>query len=119
MTVKKLTPHRRRQLAIERLLDVPETGKRVFWQAQMKMLKDLESRYSLEFIEVLTLPRKYDSLAYLVSKELKKTMDQKWHNFNFRVDLSKYDSYSIGEKSGKDYERKYNKPKNTKELFDE
>ena len=49
----------------------------------MKLLKDLEARYSLEFLEIVTFPMKYDSLAYLVSSALKDTMDKKWRNFNF------------------------------------
>ena len=117
MTLKKLTPHRRRQLAIERLVDIPKTQKRFFWSREMKLLKDLEARYSLDFLEIVTFPKKYDSLAYLVSKELKKTMDKKWRNFNFKVDLSKYDRYTLGEKSGKDYIHTNNKPKSTKDLF--
>jgi hypothetical protein len=44
-------------------------------------------------------------------------MDRKWRNFNFKVDLSKYDKYPLGEKSGKDYIHTDNKPKNTKDLF--
>jgi hypothetical protein len=117
MTSKKLTPHRRRQLAIQRLIEVPKVQKRFFWAREMKLLKDLEARYSLDFLEIVTFPKKYDSLAYLVSKELKTTMDRKWRNFNFKVDLSKYKTYSLGEKCGKDHTVKHNKPRNTKDLF--
>lgn len=117
MTSKKLTPHRRRQLAIERLVDVPKTQKRFFWSREMKLLKDLEARYSLNFLEIVTFSKKYDSLAYLVSKELTETMNKKWRNFNFKVDLSKYDRYALGEKSGKDYIHIDNKLKSTKDLF--
>ena len=117
MTSKKLTPHKRRQALVGKLIEVPDKQKRFFWAREMKLLKDLEARYSLEFLEVATFPKKYDSLAYLVSKELKDTMDRKWRNFNFKVDLSKYESHSLGEKCGKDYIPSDNKPKNTKELL--
>ena len=117
MTSKKLTPHRRRQLSIQRLIEVPKTQKRFFWAREMKLLKDLEARYSLDFLEIVTFPKKYDSLAYLVSKELKTTMDKKWRNFNFKVDFSNYKSYPLGEKYGKDYVPKHNKPKNIKDLL--
>jgi len=117
MTSKKLTPHKRRQLAIQRLVEVPKAQKRFFWAREMKLLKDLEARYSLDFLEIVTFPKKYDSLAYLVSKELKSTMNRKWQNFNFKVDFSKYESYPLGEKYGKDYIPSDNKPKNTKDLF--
>jgi len=117
MTSKKLTPHRRRQVVIGRLVEVPKAQKRFFWAREMKLLKDLEARYSLDFLEIVTFPKKYDSFAYLVSKELKSTMDRKWRNFNFKVDLSKYDAIVLGEKTGKDYVPSDNKPKNTKDLF--
>lgn len=83
----------------------------------MKLLKDLEARYSLDFLEIVTFPKRYDSLAYHVSKELKDTMDRKWRNFNFRVDSSKYDTIVLGEKIGKDHIPSDNKPKNTKDLL--
>jgi hypothetical protein len=117
MTSKKLTPHKRRQLTIGRLVKVPNTQKRFFWAREMKLLKDLEARYSLEFLEVVTFPKKYDSLTYLVSNELKSTMDRKWKNFNFKVDLSKYDPFILGEKTGKDYIPTDYKPKSTKDLL--
>ena len=44
-------------------------------------------------------------------------MDRKWRNFNFKADLSKYDTFNLGEKTGNDYIPVDNKPKNTKELF--
>ena len=117
MTSKKLTPHKRRQALIGKLVDVPSTQKRFFWAKEMKLLKYLEARYCLYFLEIVTFPKKYDSLAYLVSKELKDTMDRKWRNFNFKVDLSKYETMVLGEKTGKDYIPSDNKPKNTKDLF--
>lgn len=117
MTSKKLTPHKRRQAAIERLVDIPKTQKRFFWAREMKLFKDLESRYSLDFLEIIHFPKKYDSLAYIVSKELKLTMDRKWNNFNFKINEDKYDKFSLGEKTGEDFRQKSSKPKNTKDLF--
>lgn len=119
MKSKKKTPHKKRQEAIERLLEIPESNKNNFWKIQMKLLKTFEERYSLEFIEAFTFYKKVDSLAYFLSEELKTIVDTKWRNFNFKVDLSKYDTYVISEKSGKDYQSRYNKPKNTKDLFNE
>ena len=117
MTSKKLTPHKRRQAIIGKLVDIPSAQKRFFWAKEMKLLKDLEARYSLDFLEIVTFPKKYDSLAYIVSKALKDTMDRKWRNFNFKVDLSKYDPIILREKTGKDYVSSDNKPKNTKDLL--
>jgi hypothetical protein len=44
-------------------------------------------------------------------------MDRKWKNFNFKVDLSKYDPFILGEKTGKDYIPTDYKPKSTKDLL--
>jgi hypothetical protein len=38
----------------------------------------------------------------LVSDKLKETLDEKFRAFNFRVDLSKYKTYDIGDKVGPD-----------------
>lgn len=106
-----------RKEILARLIEIPDKGKRAFWSREMMFLKKLEGRYSLEFLKVLTFPKKYDSLAYLVSNALKETMDRKWKNFNYKVDFSKYDTYTIGQKIGKDYTPNEDKPKNTKDLF--
>ena len=118
MTLKKLTPHKRKLLIIERLVEVPKLQKRFFWAAQMKMLKNLEERYSLDFLEIVTFPKKYDSLAYLVSEALKETMDKKWRAFYYKVDKTKYKEYNIGEKVGEDKEIK-KETKTTKDFLNE
>ena len=41
-------------------------------------------------------------ISYLVSDKLKATMDTKFRAFNFKVDLSKYEHYNLGNKSGQD-----------------
>ena len=115
--VKKITPHKRKLNILSRLLDVPEKQKRFFYAREMKFIKILEERYSLEFLEIITFPKKYDSLAILVSKELKTAMNRKWNNFNFKIDNSKYQEYNIGEKSGQDFIPQKRIPKNTKDLF--
>jgi len=115
--VKKITPHRRKLNILSRLLDIPEKQKRFFYAREMKFLKILEERYSLDFLEIITFPKKYDSLAILVSKELKQTMNKKWNNFNFKIDTSKYQKYNIGKKSGEDFIPTKKQLKRTKDLF--
>ena len=83
---------------IFRLLEVPDKARRPFFAREMKMLNDLCERYSLEFMDIVDFGKKFDSLAYLVSDKLKEKMDEKFRAFNFRVDLSKYEVYHIGEK---------------------
>ena len=87
---------------IFRLLEVPDKGRRPFFAREMKMLNDLCERYSLEFMDIVDFGKKFDSLAYLVSEKLRDALDQKFRAFNFRVDLSKYQTYDVGEKVGED-----------------
>ena len=68
----------------------------------MKMLDDLCDRYSQEFMSIVSFGKKFDSLAYLVSDKLKGTLAEKFRAFNFTVDLSKYETYDIGDKVGPD-----------------
>ena len=87
---------------IFRLVEVPDKGRRPFFAREMKMLNDLCERYSLEFMAIVDFGKKFDSLAYLVSKKLRRCLDEKFRAFNFKVDLSKYQTYDIGEKVGED-----------------
>ena len=103
---------------IFRLLEVPDKGRRPFFAREMKMLNDLCERYSLEFIAIVDFGKKFDSLAYLVSEKLRGTLDQKFRAFNFRVDLSKYEVYHLGEKVGEDKSLPL-KRKTVKDFLDE
>ena len=76
-----------RKEILARLIEIPDKGKRVFWSREMMFLKKLEQRYSLEFLQIVTFPKKYDSLAYLVSDALKETMDRKWKNIWVGINL--------------------------------
>ena len=103
---------------IFRLLEVPDKGRRPFFAREMKMLNDLCERYSLEFMDIVSFAKKFDSLAYLVSDKLKSTLDEKFRAFNFRVDLSKYETYHFGEKAGED-KTVVPKRKTVKDFLDE
>jgi hypothetical protein len=87
---------------LAKLTLIPEKDKRLFYLREMKFLNILCERYSLEFMNIVSFEKKFDSLAYLVSPKLKKTLDNKYRAFNFRVDFSKYPSYNIGNKFGED-----------------
>ena len=82
------------------------------------MLNNLIQQYSQDFMASLTFPKKFDSLAYLTSSKLKDTMDEKFRAFNFKVDFSKYPTYNIGKKVGKDREIE-SKPKTEKDFLNE
>lgn len=103
---------------LKRLLEEPKDSKRMFYAREMKLLNDLCNRYSLEFMNVVTFWKKFDSLTYLLSPKLKDTMDRKWRAFNYRLDKSRYDSYTIGEKTGEDRNLKKN-IKTTRDFLNE
>jgi len=101
-----------------RLLEVPDKGRRPFFAREMKLLNDLCDRYSLAFMDIVNFGKKFDSLAYLVSPKLKDALDEKFRAFNFKVDLSKYKTYDIGEKIGEDTTI-FQSPKTIKDFLDE
>ena len=85
-----------------RLVDVPAKGKNNFYAREFKLLNILIDRYSVEFMNVVTFNKKFDSLSYLVSEKLKETLDKKFRSFNYKSDPSRYDVYTLGEKTGED-----------------
>jgi|TARA_R100000030_G_scaffold32719_2_gene24298 hypothetical protein len=89
-----------------------------FFPKQMKMLNTLCERYSQEFMSVVTFDRKFDSLEVLISPLSKKILDKKFRAFNFKVDLSKYPIYNIGDKEGEDIILK-KQNKTVKDFLDE
>jgi hypothetical protein len=103
---------------VARLTLAPQKDKRIFYMREMKLLNILCERYSLEFMNIVSFGKQFDSLAYLVSDKLKETLDQKFRAFNFVVDLSKYESYDIGDKCGEDAIIKKS-PKTTKQFLNE
>lgn len=103
---------------LKSLIDAPPKSSPEFFMREMKMLNTLCERYSLEFMNVVNLKQRPDSLAYFVSGKLKKVLDQKFNAFNFKVDDSRYEDYHLGEKFGEDVviEPKH---KSIKQLLDE
>ena len=87
---------------LARLTLVPARDKRMFYMREMKFLNDLCERYSVEFMNIVSFDRQFDSLAYIVCDKLKQTMDQKFRAFNYCIDLSRYESYNIVNKTGED-----------------
>jgi hypothetical protein len=103
---------------LSRLTLVPQKDKRLFYMREMKFLNDLCERYSLEFMNIVSFDKKFDSLAYLVCDKLKMTLDLKFRAFNYRVDTSKYFSYTIADKHGDDPEV-IRKPKTAKQFLND
>jgi len=103
---------------LARLTLVPLRDKRMFYMREMKFLNDLCERYSLEFMNVVSFDRKFDSLAYIVCDKLKETLDQKFRAFNYSIDLSRYETYNLGDKTGEDVQVS-RQPKTIKQFLNE
>jgi hypothetical protein len=103
---------------LARLTLVPLRDKRMFYMREMKFLNDLCERYSLEFMNVVSFDRKFDSLAYIVCDKLKETLDQKFRAFNYSIDLSRYETYNLGDKIGEDVQVP-RQPKTIKQFLNE
>jgi len=99
---KKKKPRFTKRRALMRLVKAPKENKRNFYAREMKFMNTLCSEYSLEFISIINFPEKFDSLAYLISPKLKRTLMKKFRAFNYKFDNSRYEDYSIGEKVGED-----------------
>lgn len=114
----KKKPNKRHILA--RLVDLPKAGRRAFYVKEMAILNRLCERYSLEFMDVMTFPRKVDSLAYFESPKLRHVMDSKFRIFNFEVDETLFHQYNIHNKRfGADVHVKKPHKKTIKNFLDE
>jgi hypothetical protein len=87
---------------LKNLIIIPRGSKREVYAREMKLLNDLIARYSEDFICVLTLKEKYDSIAVILSESYKKELDLKFSNFNYKIDVDKYASPLLSEKIGED-----------------
>lgn len=87
---------------IERLVKVPEKGKRPFWAREMKLLNDLLARRpNMEFWSKIRFPDKYDSLAYLLSEWGESMLRNKYNEFTYKP--PKYEAPEIADhKFGED-----------------
>ena len=101
---------------LKNLILIPKGSKREVYAREMKLLNDLIARYSEEFISVLSLKEKYDSIAIILCDSYKKELDIKFNNFNYKIDHTKYISPSLTEKIGEDAQI-FLKPKTIKDFL--
>jgi len=102
---------------LKKFVEFPKTGIRLFFAKEMNLLNLLIERYSIEFVQVLSLNKKYDSLAVVLCESFKPEIDKKFRSFNYRIDHSKYEQYNISStKSGEDILLK-NKPKTIRDFL--
>lgn len=88
---------------LKKFLDFPKNSRREFFSKEMKLLNDLISRYSIEFISLLSLSKKYDSIAVILSDSFKPEIDKKFREFNYKINTSLYEQINLNNiKSGED-----------------
>ena len=86
---------------IERLVDIPQKGKRPFWAREMKFLKDFMEKYpSLEFWQKVTFGEKLESLLLLKGEFGEAKIKKKYLEFNYVIPEKQ--KHVLGKKSGED-----------------
>jgi hypothetical protein len=89
---------------LQSLIELPRGSRREVYSREMKLLNDLISRYSEDFVQILKFEKKYDSIAIILCDSFKPELDKRFRNFNYLVDNSKYDSYTLtDQKYGEDH----------------
>lgn len=102
---------------LKKFVEFPKTGIRLFFSKEMTLLNILIERYSIEFVNILSLNKKYESMAIILCDSFKKEIDKKFRSFNYKTNFSKYDEYKLSSiKSGEDTELK-NKPKTIRDFL--
>ncbi len=86
---------------IERLVDVPDKGKRPFWAREMTLLNRLLKRWpKLDFWHKVRFRDKFPSLAYLLTDIGVGNVTRKYNEFIFEIPTQK--TYNLGSKVGED-----------------
>lgn len=80
---------------LKKFLIFPKQNKTSFFAREMKLLNDLISRYSDIFVYKLTFPKKFDSLAILLSESFKKELDLKFKLFSYKTNDDFYEEFAI------------------------
>ena len=99
---KKAPPKINKRDVLLRFVEEPFNNKRQFFARESVLLKKLCDKYSLEFMSIVSFPKKFESMTYLFSDYYKNQLEIKWRAFNYKVDKKLYPTYNIGEKIGED-----------------
>ena len=94
--------HSIKKKIIERLVNVPDKDKRIFWAKEIKFLNLLIEKYpdSEDFWKKLSFPDKFDSLLLLRSGYYSDQLRLKYKKFNYTIPQKNHISLSR-EKTGK------------------
>tara|TARA_R110002110_G_scaffold150737_4_gene342831 strand:- start:279 stop:617 length:339 start_codon:yes stop_codon:yes gene_type:complete len=71
---------------IQRLIIIPDKGRRPFWAKQMAILNKLLVKFPKEeFWQKTSFPKKYEGMEYLLSSYGLKFLTQKYQEFNYQI----------------------------------
>lgn len=88
---------------LERLVEKPSQGIREWSMREFTMMKRLEDRFSLEFLNIVDFGKKLPSLTVLSSEWGAAELKRKFHAYNYRPPI--HDSIALSlEKFGEDIE---------------
>lgn len=88
---------------LERLVEKPSQGIREWSMREFTMMKRLEDRFSLEFLNIVDFGKKLPSLAVLSSTWGESELARKFHAYNYRPPTQEQIILSL-EKFGEDIE---------------
>lgn len=69
---------------LERLVEKPTSGIREWSMREFTLMKRLEEKYSLEFLNIVSFSNKLPSLAVLSSEWGESELTRKFHAFNYQ-----------------------------------
>ena len=102
---------------LKKFVSFPKKDLRLFFAREMKLLNDLIEKYSIEFVQALSLDKKYESVAIILCESFKPEIDKRFTSFNYKTDYSLYNDVAISEnKSGEDSAVKF-KPKTIRDFL--
>lgn len=94
--------HSDKKEIINRLLNVPEKQKRLFWSREIKTLNILLETYPIEnFWIKVSFSNKLDSLILFRSGYYKSELDKKYKRYQYKIPQTP--DITLGNKSGEDY----------------
>lgn len=116
--VKKVKPpkppstiHLRRKI-ISRFVDIPKNAKGDFWIKELSILKDLEQKYSFEFLSQFVPPKKVATLAFYYAEWKAAELEIKRNEFYYQPQPTQ--AVVLTDKIGEDFNIK---PKQTLKEF--
>lgn len=107
--------HTEKKKVIEKLLNVPDKQKRLFWGREIKTLNILLEFYpESKFWKGLTFPQKLDSMILFRSGFYQNELKRRYNLFKYNIPTKK--EIKLGKKEGEDYINK-NKIKTIKDFL--